>query len=38
MLTDELWTAMEPLVRQAKWHKGGQSPGLPDRDSIEALT
>jgi transposase len=37
MLTDELWAAMEPLVRQAKRHKGGQPPGLPDRDFFEAL-
>jgi len=37
MLTDELWAAMEPLVRQAKRHKGGQPPDLPDRAFFEAL-
>src|SRR5262249_37790520 len=37
MLTDELWAGMEPLVQQAKRHKGGQPPGLPDRDFFEAL-
>src|SRR5262249_16661204 len=37
MLTDDLWAAMEPLVRQAKRHKGGQRPALPDRDFFEAL-
>lgn len=26
MLTDELWAALEPLVRAAKTHKGGQPP------------
>ena len=37
MLTDGLWAAMEPLVRQAKRHTGGQPPDLPDRDFFEAL-
>lgn len=37
MLTDDLWAAMEPHVRQAKRHKGGQPPALPDRVFFEAL-
>jgi putative transposase len=37
MLTDDLWTALEPMVRQAKRHKGGRKPALPDRDFFEAL-
>jgi transposase len=37
MFTDDLWAAMEPLVQQAKWYKGGQPPGLSDRDFFEAL-
>jgi putative transposase len=37
MLTDELWAAMGPLVAQAKTHKGGQPPVLPDRLFFEAL-
>src|SRR6516162_10305005 len=37
MLTDELWAALDPHVRQAKRHKGGQSPRLPDRAFFEAL-
>jgi putative transposase len=37
MLTDDLWAAMEPLVRNAKRHKGGQPPALPDRSFFEAL-
>jgi transposase len=37
LLTDERWAAMEPLVRQAKRHKGGQPPGLPERAFFEAL-
>jgi putative transposase len=37
MLTDDLWTAMEPLVERAKRHRGGQPPVLPDRDFFEAL-
>jgi putative transposase len=37
MLTDDLWAAMEPHVRQAKRHKGGQPPVLSDRAFFEAL-
>jgi putative transposase len=37
MLTDDLWAALEPHVRQAKRHKGGQRPKLSDRDFFEAL-
>jgi transposase len=37
MLTDDLWTRLEPLVRQAKWYKGGRKPAVPDRDFFEAL-
>ena len=37
MLTDDLWAAMEPLVDQAKRHRGGQPPVLPDRQFFEAL-
>jgi len=37
MLTDELWAAMEPLVQQAKTHKGGQPPVLSERLFFEAL-
>jgi transposase len=37
MLTDGLWAAMGPLVEQAKRHKGGQPPVLPERDFFEAL-
>jgi putative transposase len=37
MLSDELWAAMEPLVRRAKTHKGGRPPVLPDRLFFEAL-
>jgi transposase len=37
VLTDERWAAMEPLVRQAKTHKGGQPPKLGDRLFFEAL-
>jgi transposase len=37
MLSDDLWAAMEPLVRQAKTHKGGQPPVLSERLFFEAL-
>ena len=37
MLTDELWLALDPLVRRAKTHKGGQAPVLPERLFFEAL-
>ena len=36
MITDGPWAAMEPLVDQAKRHKGGQPPVLPDRMFFEA--
>jgi transposase len=37
MLTDALWAALEPRVEQAKQHKGGQRPQLPERAFFEAL-
>lgn len=37
MLTDDLWVATEPLVRQAKRHKGGHPPAVSDRQFLEAL-
>lgn len=37
MLSDDLWAAMEPLVHQAKAHKGGQPPVLPERLFFEAV-
>ena len=37
MLTDDLWAAMEPLVAQAKRHRGGQPPVLSDRMFFEAV-
>jgi transposase len=37
MLTDELWAVMGPLVTQAKRHKGGQKPEVPDRVFFEAV-
>ena len=37
MLTDELWVVLEPLVHQAKRHKGGQPPTLAERDFFEGL-
>ena len=37
MLSDELWAAMAPLVRQAKTHRGGQPPVVPDRLFFEAV-
>src|SRR5262249_8405323 len=37
MITDGLWAAMEPLVDQAKRHKGGQPPVSPDRMFFEAV-
>ena len=37
VLTDERWAVMEPLVRRAKTHKGGQPPELSDRLFFEAL-
>ena len=37
MLTDDLWAALEPHVRQAKRHRGGQPPKRTDRSFFEAL-
>jgi putative transposase len=37
MLTDELWTVMEPLVERAKKYKSGQPPVLSERMFFEAL-
>jgi transposase len=37
LITDDLWAALEPLVRKAKTHKGGQPPVLPERQFFEAL-
>ena len=37
MLTDALWAGLEPAVEQAKRHRGGQKPHLPDRLFFEAL-
>ena len=37
VLTDERWSAMEPLVQQAKTHRGGQPPRLSDRLFFEAV-
>src|SRR5438067_12285627 len=37
LLTDDLWTALEPHVLQAKRHRGGQPPRLPERAFFEAL-
>ena len=37
MLTDGLWAAMAPLVEQARRHKGGHPPALPDRAFLEAI-
>jgi transposase len=37
MITDGLWAAMEPLVDQAKRHKGGPPPVLPDRMFFDAV-
>ena len=37
LLTDELWAIMGPLVTQAKRHKGGQKPEVPDRVFFEAV-
>ena len=37
IFTDELWNAMEPLVKQAKRYKGGQPPQLSERLFFEAL-
>jgi transposase len=37
MLTDDLWAALEPAVRQAKRNRQGPKPRLPDRAFFEAL-
>jgi transposase len=37
LLTDDLWTVMEPLVERAKKHKGGNPPVIPDRVFFEAV-
>ncbi len=37
MLTDDLWAALGPLVRQAKRNHQGPKPALPDRAFFEAL-
>jgi putative transposase len=37
MITDDLWAGLEPAVEQAKRHRGGQRPRLPDRLFFEAL-
>jgi transposase len=37
MITDDLWAAMEPLVRQARAHRGGQPPALAERMFFEAV-
>src|SRR5262249_61679944 len=37
MLPADLWAAMEPGVRNAGRHKGGQRPALPERMFFEAL-
>ena len=37
LITDELWAELGPLVEQAKRHRGGQKPLLPDRLFFEAL-
>jgi putative transposase len=37
MITDAMWTIMEPLVEGAKRHKGGQKPLIPDRQFFEGM-
>jgi putative transposase len=37
MLTDALWDALRPVVRQAKRNRQGPKPKLPDRNFFEAL-
>jgi transposase len=37
MISDALWAALGPAVEQAKRHRGGQKPQLPDRLFFEAL-
>ena len=37
MITDELWTTLEPCVEQAQRYKCGAEPELPERMFFEAL-
>ena len=37
LISDELWTVMEPLVLQARRHKGGHPPAVSNRLFFEAL-
>lgn len=37
LITDELWAIMEPMILQARRHKGGHPPAVPDRLFFEAL-
>src|SRR3954451_19784395 len=37
MITDDLWSALRPVVHQAKRYTCGQPPVLPDRTFFEAL-
>ena len=37
MISDSVWAVLEPAVEQAKRHRGGQRPQLPDRLFFEAL-
>lgn len=37
MITDALWDVLGPAAQQAKRHRGGQKPKLPDRLFFEAL-
>ena len=37
LITNEVWAVMEPLVAQAKRHRGGKPPVLPDRMFFEAV-
>lgn len=37
-LSDDLWAALEPLVRKAKRFKGDQPLALPGREFFEALS
>jgi transposase len=37
MVTDELWSRLEPLVETPKRYKGGHEPKLPERMFFEVL-
>lgn len=37
MITDDMWTILEPLVQAAKRRKGGQKPKIPDRQFFEGM-